>query len=85
MSDLATTKGENEVVLGDKHKRNNALGFGEVGQLKGGNSMLLCIVCNKVIANCDNGATIRYGGCSSCDIREVGKAFEDKKKSEAKK
>jgi len=41
--------------------------------------MLLCIVCNKVIANCDNGAVTRYGGCASCPIMEIAAKMDDLK------
>lgn len=40
--------------------------------------MLLCIVCQKVIA--DNGSgKINYGGCSSCPIVEVAAKMDDLK------
>jgi len=39
--------------------------------------MLICIVCGKTIANCDNGKTIRYGGCASCPIVEVAAKMSD--------
>ena len=41
--------------------------------------MLICIVCNKTIANFDDGATIRYGGCASCPIVEVAAKMDDLK------
>jgi len=34
--------------------------------------MLICICCGKVIANCDNGKTTKYGGCGSCPLDKVG-------------
>jgi len=44
--------------------------------------MLVCIVCGKVIANCDNGKTTRYGGCAACPLKEVAKKMEEKKEAE---
>jgi len=38
--------------------------------------MLICVVCNKVIANV-NPHKVNYGGCSECDIKEVAKRMED--------
>ena len=43
--------------------------------------MLICIVCGKVIANCDNGKTTRYGGCSACDLQEVGRKMTEYRRS----
>jgi len=40
--------------------------------------MLVCIVCNKVIANIDPN-NVRYGGCGTCDIKEVARLMKEKK------
>ena len=42
--------------------------------------MLICIVCKKVIANCDNGKVVRYGGCSACDLKEVARLMDQEKR-----
>ena len=41
--------------------------------------MLICIVCNKTIANYDPN-TIRYGGCAGCDLKEVKRLMDLKAK-----
>jgi len=43
--------------------------------------MLICICCNKTIANTDP-HTVRYGGCSACDLKEVAKLMEEKKRKD---
>ena len=46
--------------------------------------MLKCIVCDKVIANVDP-STVRYGGCSACDLKEVARLMEEHKAKEKRK
>ena len=46
--------------------------------------MLLCVVCGKVIANMDNGAVVRYGGCGNCNLKLVAEKMKERRQNDEK-